>query len=398
MKAANSKLIQGIKNIVRICQKEIDIILHDEGVLIFCVLVPLFYPLLYSMIYQTETIHEVPVTVIDDSKTALSRTFVRKFDASSWVKVIGYSDNVEDAKEQIKRQNTYGFIKIPEDFSDRIVRGEQAFVGMYGDMSGMLYYKGILIAATDVSLDMNEKIKIERIPGMTKSDDEIITYPVTNKDVALFNTQQGFAVFLIPAVLMLIIQQTLLLGIGMADGTAAERGEYTRILTYGRRFRGLLDVILGRTLAYCLLYAITTAYMLCIVPRFFGITQIGQGTTILAFVIPYILDCIFFAQTMAVLIRNREISILVFVVTSLPILFISGISWPGVSVPAFWKGISCLLPTTFGINGFVRINTMGATLQQVLYEWGMLWVQAIAYFLILYFRLHRDVKRLISEE
>lgn len=396
MATINNILFQGIKTIVRICKKEIGIILHDEGVVMFCIIVPLFYPLLYSMIYETETIHEVPVTVIDDSKTALSREFIRKFDATAWVKVIGLSTDVEDARERIKKQETYGFIKIPEDFSDRIAREEQAFIGMYGDMSGMLYYKGILIAATDVSLDLNEKIKIERMPAITAADEDLITYPVTNRDVALFNPQQGFATFLIPAVLMLIIQQTLLLGIGMADGTAHEQREYTRIMTFGRRFRGLLDVILGRTVAYYLLYAVCVAYMVCIVPRLFGITQIGDGLTILWFLIPYLLDCIFFAQVMAVLIRNREISILIFVVTSLPILFISGISWPGVAVPPFWKGVSWLFPTTFGINGFVRINTLGATLHQVSFEWGMLWLQSICYFTILYLRLHRDVKRLIA--
>ena len=390
--ATNNSILQGIKTIVRICEKEVDIIFHDSGVFMFCILVPLFYPLLYSLIYTTETVHEVPITVIDDSKTALSREFIRKLDASSWVKVVGLSTDVPDARLQISKQNTYGFIRIPSDFTDCLSRGEQAFVGMYGDMSGMLYYKGILIAATEVSLDMNEDIKIRRLPGMTAADDELTAYPVTNREVAIFNPTGGFAGFLIPAVLMLIIQQTLLLSIGMADGTATERGEYTRIMTYGRRPRGMMRVILGRTAAYMLIYAVNVAYMVCIVPRIFNLVQVGNALTMLVFLIPYILACIFFAQALSVFIRNREMGILIFVVTSVPLLFVSGISWPGFSVPPFWKGVSWLFPSTFGINGFVRINTMGASLSQVMLEWEMLWVQSLFYCTVLYFRLHRELR------
>ena len=77
--------------------------------------------------------------------------------------------------------------------------------------------------------------------------------------------------------------------------------------------------------------------------------------------------------------RNREMSILVFVFTSLPLLFISGISWPGSALPGFWKGVSYLFPSTFGINGFVRMNNMGASLHQVATEYMALWLQTIVY-------------------
>ena len=72
---------------------------------------------------------------------------------------------------------------------------------------------------------------------------------------------------------------------------------------------------------------------------------------------------------------------LVYVFTSIPLLFISGISWPGAAVPSFWKVFSWLFPSTFGINGFVQINNMGATLQEVLPEYRALWIQAGVYFL-----------------
>jgi len=377
-------LFQGLKELIHICQMELKIIFHDEGVFIFCILVPLGYPLFYSYIYTTELMREVPVTVIDDSKTALSRDFIRKLDASQWIRVVGYSNNVPDAREQIKEQRTYGFFEIPSDFSDRIVEGEQVNVGLYSDMSAMLYYKGMFIGATDVSLEMNKKIKIARIGKATNEEEQIIASPVKNREVPLSNPQQGFASFLIPAILVLVMQQTLLLGIGMAGGTAAETGEYRDLVATSKRNRGTLHILCGRAFAYFSIYAVQAAYMVCIVPKLFGLTQLSQGADLILFMIPYILSCVFFSLALSILMRNREMSILVFVFTSIPLLFISGISWPGSAVPPFWKGVSWLFPSTFGINGFVRMNTMGATISQVAVEWRALWLQAVAYFVLAY--------------
>jgi ABC-2 type transport system permease protein len=376
---------QSVKDLLRIWSLEMKIILRDHGVFLFCLIVPIFYPLLYSYIYTTELTREVPVTVIDNSRSSLSREFIRRLDASQWVSVVGLSRDVADARQQIKEQRIYGFLEIPSDFSDNIVTGRQAFIGFFGDMSGMLYYKGILVGATEVSLEMNKHIKIERAAVSTDAEASLAAYPVKNEEVALFNPQQGFATFLIPAVLMLVIQQTLLLGIGMADGTAAETGgEYSELVATSRRNRRTSHIIMGRSLAYFFVYILTTAFTVCVIPRLFNLIQIARPLDLVLFLCPYVLACILFAQALSVLSRNREMSILIFVCTSVPLLFISGISWPGAAVPPFWQGVSWLFPSTFGINGFVRLSVMGATLNEITREWWALWILCCAYFTMAY--------------
>lgn len=384
MRYLKDNLFQALKDLIHIWWLETKVILHDEGVLIFCILVPLGYPLLYTYIYNTEQMRNVPITIVDESHSALSREFIRKVDASQWTRVVALSPDVPAARQQVKEGRTFGFLVIPADFSENIARGKQSYIGMYSAMSGLLYYKGILIAATDVSLQMNKEIKIAEAGKITVQEENLTTYPVANREVTLFNPAQGFATFLIPAVLMLIIQQTLLLGVGMAGGTAVERKEYGELIATSRRNNGTIHILFGRAAAYFLFYAVNAAYMVCLVPRFFSLTQLSRPLDLALFLIPYILACIFFALSMSILMRNREMSILVFVVTSVPLLFISGISWPGSAVPPFLKGVSYLFPSTFGINGFVRINTMGATLEQVGREWMALWIQTAIYCLTAY--------------
>ena len=118
-----------------------------------------------------------------------------------------------------------------------------------------------------------------------------------------------------------------------------------------------------------MIYAVMATYMLCLVPKMFSLVQIAQAGTLAAFMFPYILACIFFAMTCSIFIHHREACMMIYVFTSVPLLFISGISWPGTAIPKFWEVVSWLFPSTFGINGFVRINNMGATLTDVLTEY-----------------------------
>ncbi len=372
---------EGVQDLFYIWKKEFQTTFRDQGVLIFFILVPLMYPLLYGFIYTNEVAREVPVIVVDNSRSSLSREFIRKVDATADVDIKSYCSNMEEAKQMLKERNAYGVIYIPENFSNDIMRGIQTNISIYCDMGSMLFYKGILGSTTAVSLEMNKNIKISRAGNTTNRQDEITAHPIEYEDVAMFNPQNGFACFILPGVLMLIIQQTLLLGIGLSAGTAREHNRFKDLVPINRHYTGTLRIVFGKGLSYFMVYSIISVYVLCVIPRIFNLNQIGQPSTLTLFMLPYLAACIFFAMTASIAIRNRETCMLIFVFTSVPLLFISGISWPGAAIPAFWKYVSYIFPSTFGINGFVRINNMGATLNEVKFEYQSLWLQAGFYFL-----------------
>ena len=229
----------------------------------------------------------------------------------------------------MKETRVYGILYIPESFSKDIASGKQTTVSIYCDMSGMLYYKALVLASTNASLTLNKKIQIQRMGNTTERQDEVSTAPIEYEDVSLFNPQDGFASFLIPAVLILIIQQTLLLGIGLSAGTARENNRFKDLVPISRQYQGTLRIVGGKSLVYFLIYASVAAYVLCLVPQLFDLVQIAQPMTLLTFVVPYILACIFFAMTCSIFIHHRESCLMIYVFTSVPLLFISGISWPG---------------------------------------------------------------------
>ena len=384
-------------NILDVWRHELIRALSDEGVIVFFLVVPLLYPLLYAYLYNQESVREVPTVVVDNCKTSMSREFLRKVDATGDITIISHCADIKEAEELIHEHKAYCLVYIPAEFEKQIVNGEQAIVELYNDMSGLLYYKAVLSACTEVSLDMNQDVKAQRLGGATEEQSATFSYPIKYQYTPLFNTQSGFATFLIPAVLMLIIQQTMLLGVAMLQGDERERRRKA-IVDHHMREKRPLEILIGKAGVYLNVYIVITLYLVCIVPILFNLVHIWQWQDLFAFLFPFILACVFFTIFLASMAYDRETYIVLFVFLSIPLLFLSGISWPASSIPAVWKYFSYIFPSTFGINGYVRISEMGALLKDVKFEFIGLWIQAIVYFFLAWISYRKVYRRRIAKK
>jgi ABC-2 type transport system permease protein len=198
----------------------------------------------------------------------------------------------------------------------------------------------------------------------------------------VFNPAGGYGSAVLPAVLMLILQQTLVLGIGLSAGTARESNRYQDLVPIQKHYHGMFRIVLGKSLCYLMIYAVMGTWLIVVVPRIFHFPCLGHWTDLLAIMVPYTLACIFFGITVSCIVRYRENVMLLMVFVSIPLLFLSGASWPQNDIPGFWQGVACLFPSTFGVRAYIRINSMGGTLADVLFEYRMLWVMTCVYFFI----------------
>lgn len=372
---------EGISDTFFIWKDELKNVFKDSGVMIFFFLVPFVYPLLYAFIYNNEVVHNAKMVVVDQSDSHLSREYIRKVDATADVQVVTVCSDMDEAKKMLDEKKAYGILYFPSEFSKNIHRGKQATVSLYCDMSALLFYKAFLLATTEVSLEIGKEIRAQNNPSSTIEQEKISVNPIPYESVALFNSQNGFASFLVPAILILVIQQTLILGIGMLGGTAREKNRFHSLVPISRHFNGTLRIVLGKSLTYILLYVVVCVWALAVVPKLFSLPQVGEPWTVMLFVLPYLFACIFLSMTLSGFMTSRESPMLVFVFTSVILLFISGVSWPKEAISPFWKAIGYLFPSTPGIQGFIRINTSGATLSEVSHEYQTLWVQAGGYFI-----------------
>ena len=372
--------IKALDDAAFIWRQEVKQVMRDEGVLIFFIIVPIVYPLLYSWVYNNEVVREVPVAVVDMSHSQLSREFIRSCDAWPDVRVLFHANDLDDAESLVSRQLVKGIYLIPSDFATNLNRMKQGVVSVYCDMSLMLTYKAIYQTAVAVSQKMGTEIKIKLSGNYTDREDAVSTMPLAYDDVPVFNPGGGYGSGILPAVLMLILQQTLVLGIGLAAGTARERNRYSDLIPIHPSYSGIYRIVGGKALCYLMIYAVMGVYLSMVVPRLFSFPCLAHWQDLLLLMLPYILACIFFGMTVSCLVRYRENVMLLMVFISLPLLFMTGVSWPQSNIPGVWQGVSWLFPSTFGARAYIRLNTMGATLNDVLPELRGLWIQTAAYF------------------
>ena len=389
------RFISNLRATIYIFIKEFKWIFKDRGVLIIIVVAPLVYPLLYPYLYKNETAIDVPIAVVDNSNTTRSAELTRALDATMDLKVAEKLDNLEQAKTELYKGNIHGILYIPGDFNKRIVLKDQAFVSMYSDMSSFLYYRAMVLAVNYVTLDMGEKIKIERLndAGVSGYDAEVSAKPIENEGTILYNPGMGFSSFLLTAVLILMIHQTLVFGVGMAAGAEREDNPNNELIMSSTSRGGLFRVVLGRALSYFAVYLFWSAFILLIVPRIFNLPHIGDFQTMLSFVVPILLATVFFSMTLSDFNMQRETQMILLVFFSLILLFLSGISWPQYNMSGFWRVFSYLFPSTFGIQGFIKTNTMGASASEIKFETVGLWMQTLIYFITTSILYYREIKK-----
>lgn len=367
--------------VARVMRREMYLSLTDVGVMLFFLFLPLVYPIVYTLIYNPEVAREIPVAVIDDCRSAQSRELVRMADATESIHIIGYATDIAEARRWMNSKDCYGIIHIPDDYSRSLGRGEQADVTFYSDMSLLLRYRSMLLSLTNLQLAAGANIRTETISSLGALASGMGGSPVENVSFMLGDTEQGFASFVIPGIIILILQQSMLLGITMIGGTGYER----RLRNGGidpLAVRGATPgaSVIGRMLCFVFIYIPLIIYVLHFIPVMFSLPHVGSPLQYLPFVLPMLIATAFLGITLEIIVKEREMSFMVVVFTSVVFLFLSGLTWPRYAMNWLWKGIGDLIPATWGVEGFIRINSNNATIHDNATCYMMMWGLAVFYF------------------
>ncbi len=383
-----NSIFQWFRNLYRVWRREFYLVFSDVGVMIFFFGLPTLYPIVYTLIYNPEIVTELPVAVVDNSRTVESRDFTRKADATQAIKIAGYASDLGEARRWMAEHRVYAIMEIPSDFSRCLGTGEQAVIPMYYDMSLLLRYRSLLSATTDLQIATGAEIRAEKVADAGLIGETAINMvggtPANQQAIMLGDPTSGFASFIIPGILVLILQQSMVLGVVMLAGGSSER----------RRRNGGIDplavqaspgaTVIGKTLCYVLLYLPLALYALHIVPMMFSLPHIGEVWDYLLFILPMLIASAMFGMTLSVFVTGREASMPVIVFTSVLFLFLSGLTWPRFAMNGFWKLIGDAVPAVWGVEGFIRLNSNGSTLAEQAHPYRMMWLLAAIYFVTAY--------------
>ena len=337
---------------------------HDEGVVLIVVFALFIYGISYSLGYGGEVLNDVPIAVVEGGQGSLSRRLIRMFDASPKLSVTHKVRNMEEAEVLLRERRVWGIVALSPHFESDILAKRQSKVAVVGDASYFLAYREVVEGAVATIQQMN----VEIIKARHGAHNPPILYEQHN----LFNPTLGYGIFVMPAIILLIVQQTALIGLGMVSATRRERG-------IGYASDSAIVVTVGRTITYLAIYSLTLGFMLTLHYWIFDYPMRGSWWRCVAVILPYLMAVILLAQMVGALFRRRESSIVWLLWLSIPFLLVSGVSLPPQAFPQWLYIIGRVVPSSSAVDAWLAVQTEGATLADVANELTLLWCLVAVY-------------------
>lgn len=348
----------------RVACEEWRSIWHDEGVVLITVFALFIYGISYSLGYGGEVLTEVPIAVVDEDRGDSSRELVRMIDASPKVSVAYELPDVGGVEPLLAERRVYGAVVIAPDFEKDILSRRPARVAILGDASYFLAYREVVEGCVAAIQAKNEQIVASSVGAYNP--------PLIYEQRNLFNPSFGYGIFVMPAIILLIVQQTALMGIGMLSATRRERG-----LRYASS--SAFVVTFGRLLAEFATYAVTLGFMLTVHYWLFDYPMRATWWRCVAVVVPYLLAVLLLAQSLGRLFRRRESPILWLLWLSIPFLLVSGASLPPQAFPRWLYLLGKVVPSSSAVEAWIAVQSRGASLADVAPELSILWILTIIF-------------------
>jgi ABC-2 type transport system permease protein len=305
-------------------------VLADRGVFSMLIIAPVFYGVFYSQPYLGQLVRKIPIAVVDDDRSALSRRLIQTLDANEAISVAVRAPALDIAQEALFARQVFGIVEIPPDTEREVLKGNAARVPAYVDSAYFIVFnrtlQGILEGTGDINVANASRGNREdgaavKLALAAQSPIEVLMQP-------LYNPTGGYASYVVPAAFVLIIQQTLLMGAATLTGLGfGQRGPTSRMMPIGPLS------LLGRGLAHLTIYIAALALFLVILPRIYGFLTLGRLGDLALFAVPFVLATSFMGQAAGCFFKYRETAVLVFVATTLPQFFLVGVSWPREMIP-----------------------------------------------------------------
>ena len=362
-------------------------VLAVRGAFIMLVIAPMVYGIYYPQPYLNQILRKIPIVVVDNDLSELSRNIVQTLDASDAVKVAARADTLAAAHELLDRGEAFAVVGIPPGTERDVLKGTTVHVPIYADATYLFIFRtmssGIVVAINTVSSEL--------AAGGARTDGSLAKAALASSSPAdvllqpIFNPVGGYASYVVPAAFVLILQQMLLIAASMLTVVALAQGAGNAFAT-----------VFGRGVAHLTIYLPALALYFIVLPRLYGFSTLGQPLQLVALASLFTLATSFMGQAAGAWFKNPETPTLIFVGTSLPQFFLTGFSWPREAIPKPVLAAGYVFPGDFAIDGIVRIDQLGASLSEVAHDWRGLWVLAVVYFLLAIISVYVNSRRRLN--
>lgn len=352
MSVALAALWHSLVRIGAMAAKESTHIRRDPQTLVVALLMPVLLLLLFGY-GVTFDLEHLPVVVVDNDRTSVSRKVIQSFDASRDLVVSAQVERVEQGDALVRKMQAVAIVLIPEGFSRKLLRGERAELQLVVDGSDASTAMQAINKADAVASSAIPIPADGRAAGLSRLVVDTWT---------LYNPAGRSALMLVPGLMAYILAIVCVLLTALTVAREWERGSMEQLFTTPiRRY----ELIVGKLLPYIALGLWGVLLVLSVGAWVFGVPIRGSLPTLTLAAFLFLLGMLAQGLFISVLTKNQMVATQIGTLSSmLPIQILSGFVFPIANMPMPLQVLAQLLPVTHFIaalrgillrgNGFVE--------------------------------------------
>lgn len=370
----------------RVARREFLRIWKDSRLRSVVCVAPFVYAGLFCLVYANHSPTELPVAVVQLDGSAQARLLVRMIDASPKVRIVRQAWSEAELKELIYDGTVDAAVVIPRDFALNLKRGRDSTVTTFVNAASM-------VAANTTAKAINEVVQTfsagVELKTLMKKGDRLETakqrfMPVKLDLRSLFNPSFNYTNFMVPGLLIAILQQVILLGIALTWTGEKEAGTLPELF---RLSRSPWALMLGKALPYLLVNALVAEFYLRVLFPLNDIPMEGSWAVAIPFTFLFVATVVTWGMWVSGLFKTRLFATQALMFVAMPSFILSGFTWPPAAMPAVVRWMGNCLPMTYFVTSFRSVYLGGApgryVVNDVLVLAGFLALNvALAYFVI----------------
>jgi ABC-2 type transport system permease protein len=374
-----------IRRLWKVAFAEWKLFYTDPAAILLLVVAGVLYAFYYPTPYIYQMVSKVPVAVVDLDNTAMSRDLIRMASAAQQIEVKSIYAEMNEAEAAMAREEIFGFMVIPENMEKDIRAKRPVSMNIFTHGAYVMLHGAIGTAFSTCALTVGATNKVKQIAlGKKVPSAKAIAMrdPIPISIQTMFNSSGSYSNYVVPSVLVVILQQSLIIGICVLGGSRAHRRFRKKFRDSPVENETAEYRYFGRALAYFLHYCSFILFYHCIIYNLFDFPQRGELLPMMVFSLVFLASVINLGMVVSQVFLRRESSMQLFLYLSIPILFLANFSWPSYLMPRWMVSISYILPSTFAVPAWLSIEQMGADIYEVAPKLYQLAIQAVVYLVL----------------
>ena len=349
--------MKALLRIYAIFTKEFTQLKRDRMTFGMVIMIPLIQLMLFGYAINTNIRH-IPVGVVDQSQTGLSRVLIQTINATQVVKFTAEYINVQQAEAAIASAEVRAVLVIPKDVSQRVVRHRT--VGLASPPSTN---EETSRPVAQWIVDGSDTIIASAIKSLRNMPlAELLGKPVnritpTFEVTLLYNPEQRSAVNIVPGLVAIILTMTMIMFTSSAIVRERERGNLEMLITTPVRS---IELMLGKIIPYMFIGVIQVIIILGLGKLVFNVSIQGGLWQLTVATLLFIAASLSLGLVISTIAKNQLQSTQMTIFVMLPSILLSGFVFPYDGMPQLAQHISEVLPATH----FVRL-VRGVVLRDV---------------------------------